>query len=70
MVSLKAPVLAPLDGIRLDPDHLHPVFVEDSRLGQVRGQVQAGLSAQVRQQRVGRSFSMISVRVSTFSGSI
>ena len=46
-------VLAALDGIDIDADHLHIVFLEDAGLVQLRAQVQAGLSAEVRQQSVG-----------------
>ena len=46
-------VLAAFDRVDLDADDLHVVFLEDALLGQVGGQVQAGLAAQVGQQRVG-----------------
>ena len=40
------------DGVDVDPDHLHPVLLEDPLMGQGRGEVEAGLAAQIRQQRV------------------
>ena len=46
------PVLAPLDGIHLDADDLHLVSVQNPSVCQLRAQVQAGLPAQVGQQRV------------------
>ena len=46
-------VLAPLDRVDVDADDLDPVLLEDPLAGQRRGEVQAGLPAQVRQQGVG-----------------
>ena len=45
-------VLAAADGVLLDADGLHPVFVEDAGLGELAGQVEPGLAAEVGQQRV------------------
>ena len=41
------PVLAPLDGVHLDADDLHAVFVQNTVFRQLRTEVQAGLAAQV-----------------------
>jgi len=46
------PVLAPLDGVHLHPDHLDAILLEHPCLVQLGGQVQAGLTAQVRQEGV------------------
>ena len=46
-------VLAALDGVDLHADHLHAVLLQHARAGQLRGEVQAGLPAQVGQQGVG-----------------
>ena len=45
-------VLATADGVLLDADGLHPVFVEHAGFGQLAGQVEPGLAAEVGQQRV------------------
>src|SRR5699024_839930 len=45
-------VLAALDGIYLNADYLYIVFVKNACCCQLRTQVQSGLSAQVREQRV------------------
>ena len=50
------PVLAPLDGVHLDPDHLYLIFFQDTCLRQFCAQVQSGLTSQVRQQRVRAFF--------------
>ena len=47
------PVFAPFDGIHLDADHLHAVFLQDPGLVQLGGQVEARLAAQVREDRIG-----------------
>ncbi len=46
-------VLAAFDGVDLDTDDLHAVFLEDALLVQLRGQVEARLAAEVRQDGVG-----------------
>ena len=46
-------VLAALDGVRLDADDLHAEFVQHAGLVQFRGEVQAGLAAQVGEEGVG-----------------
>ncbi len=45
-------VLAALDRVDLDADDLDIVFVEDALLVELRGKVEAGLAAEVRQQRI------------------
>ncbi len=46
-------VLALLDGVGLDADDAHAVFGQHAGLGELRGEVQAGLAAEVGQQGVG-----------------
>ena len=45
-------VFAPFDGIDLDTDNLDAVFAQDTSLIQFGTQIQAGLAAQVWQQRI------------------
>ena len=47
------PVLAPFDGVHLNADNLHIVFIQHACLAQLRAEVQAGLPAQVGKQGVG-----------------
>ena len=47
------PVLSALDGIRFDSDDLDSVFFQNSLFGELRGEVQSGLAAKVRQQGIG-----------------
>ncbi len=49
-------VFTALDGIHVYPDNLDAVFGEDASLVQIRGQIQAGLPPQVRQQGVRTLF--------------
>ncbi|OQB01933.1 MAG: hypothetical protein BWY20_02171 [Spirochaetes bacterium ADurb.Bin215] len=46
------PVLAAFDRVEINTDYFHPVFVKDSGLVQLAREVEAGLSAEIRQQRV------------------
>ena len=46
-------VLAALDRIEVDADHLHAVLVEDALLRELHREVEARLAAEVRQERVG-----------------
>ena len=46
-------VFTAFDGIDLYADDLYIIFVEDSGLAELRAQVQSGLTAQIRKQRVG-----------------
>ena len=46
-------VFAALDGVQVDADDFHVIFVEDARFVQGDGEVQAGLAAEVGQQGVG-----------------
>ena len=47
------PVLAPFNGVHLNADNLHIVFIQHACLAQLRAEVQAGLPAQVGKQGVG-----------------
>ena len=47
------PVLAALDGVHVDADHLHSVLLQNAFAGERRGEVEPRLAAQVRQQGVG-----------------
>ena len=47
------PVLGNFHGHQLGTDHLDVVFFEDAAFGQLDGQVQGGLPADRRQQRIG-----------------
>ena len=46
-------VLAALDRVEVDADHLHAVLVEDALLRELHREVEARLAAEVRQERVG-----------------
>ena len=46
------PVLSALDRVHVNPDDLHAVFFQHSCVIEFRGQIQSGLSPQVRQQGV------------------
>ena len=46
-------VLATLNGIHLDTDHLHIVLLQHACLGELGAQVQTGLTTQVGQQHIG-----------------
>ena len=52
-------VLGHVDGFARGADHLDAVLLEHALAHQVERAVQRGLAAHGRQQRVGRSFSMI-----------
>ena len=45
-------VLAALDGVDVDADHLHAEALEHPRAGQLRAEVETGLAAQVGQERI------------------
>ena len=47
------PVFGLLDGVDLGADQLHAVLLQHARLGQLHREVQAGLAAHGREQRVG-----------------
>ena len=46
-------VLAALDGVEIDADHLHAVLLEDALLGELHGEVEACLAAEIGKNRVG-----------------
>ena len=51
-VAEELTVLGQVNGLEPGADQLHPVLVEDAGLGELDRQVEAGLTAQGRQQRV------------------
>ena len=64
-------VLAALDGVTWTPMTLHAVLLQHAGLGQLRGEVQAGLAAEVGQQRVGPLLlDDLGHALGTFSGSM
>jgi len=46
-------ILAALDRVQVDADHLHAILLEDAILRKLHGKVEARLSAEVREDRVG-----------------
>ena len=49
-------ILAALDRIDLNADHLHAVFVENALVRELRAEVERRLPTEVRQQRIGAFF--------------